>query len=939
VDGTVLLDRDEELGRIDRILDALSAGAGSVMVISGEAGVGKTALLEAAVRGAGSVGVRPLLARASELEREFSFGVTRQLLEPTVLELSDDERAELFSGAAAPAAAALDLEATPDLGREALTTIHALYWLAVNLSARSPLLLAVDDLQWSDEMSLRALAYLARRLDGVPIALVATVRTGDEMSETAGQALDEITGPAETARINPSALGDEAVAELLEAELDHEVDPGFASACRQLTGGNPFLVTELASELAAEGIGPTGQNTKRLEAFVPERVGKMVRRHLQRLGPDAHALANAVAVLGDGEEIGVAAAMAGLDRGAAAKAGRELVEARVFADSRQLRFRHPLLRAAAEDEIPAPDLDARHARAAEELVRAGASAVRVAPHLLQSSPAGDAAAVELLRAAARTARSQGDSDHAARLLERALREPPPTEARPALLVEAAEAEFAVLRPTAALHFREARDASADPSMRARLALGEGMSLFYSGDHRLAIEAMTAAADEASADPELREDWLMLEAFLALVRRYDLETVSESSSRIAELAAELEGETLAEKLILGFVASIDPGPTADDLVAATDLTVATLGEAPWVQHSEGVGDTAMYLHAGRPDKAQALVDRLVAVAQDRQLPLKHAMSMAARGIVALDVGDLAAAVTDLVQSAEIAEEFGVPHLRQSNSAFLIVALAQMGELDRAEEVLADHGLDGEIPEHMILNPAVFGRAVLRMEQRRFEEAAADLADLGRRYETLAVTRPSPPWRSVRALALDGLGDRPTARQLAADELEIATIWNTPKSIATAERAMGLLSEGDEALERLARAEQLLSAGPWRLDRARARLDFGAALRRSGERRRGRELLTEALDEAHAIGATPLADRAAEELRASGARPRRRPVSGLDALTPSELRVARLAADGRSNREIAQDLFVTMATVETHLTRTYRKLDLDGREGLSAALEPT
>jgi DNA-binding CsgD family transcriptional regulator len=939
VDGQrPLLERDDELGRIDRVLDACSAGNGSVMVISGEAGVGKTALLEAAARGARSVGVRSLLARASELERDHPFGVMRQLFETPIAALDDSQRAEAFSGAASPASSVLDLEAAPDLDRDALTTLHALYWLAVNLSGDAPLLLALDDLQWSDEMSLRALAYLARRLDGVPIAVVATLRTGEEMSEAAAQAVDEIAGRTETARIDPSTLGEEAVAELLAAQLEHEVDTGFAAACRELTGGNPFLLTELAAELAAEQILPTAQNTDQLEAFVPERVGKMVRRHLKRLGPDARALADAVAVLGDGEEIGVAATMAELNRDAAAAAGGELVDARVFADSQQLRFRHPLLRAAAEDEIPAPELGARHARAAEVLGRAGAPAVRVAPHLLQSPPSGEEAVVEQLRAAARSARSQGDSDHAARLLERALLEPPPAEARSELVEEAAQAEFAVLRPSAAEHFREARDAASEPSRRASLALGEGMSLFYGGDHPAAIEAMTAAADEASGDPGIREDWLLLEVFLALVRRYDLATVSESASRIAGLAGELKGETAGEKLILSFLASIDPGRTAEDLVAATDLQVATHGAAPWAQHSEGVGDVNMYLHAGRPDKAQALADKLVADSTERHLPLKHAMSIAARGIVALDVGDLAAARTDLEESGDAAQEFGVEHLRQSNAAFLVVALAQMGELDRAEEVLAEQGLAEEIPEHMILNPAVFARATLRMEQRRFDQAAADLADLGRRYEKLSVDRPSPPWRSMRALALDALGDRATGRELAEEELDVAKVWDTPKSIAAAERALGLLSEGDEVLERLGTAEELLREGPWRLDRARVRLDLGAALRRSGERRRGRELLTEAMDEAQAIGAEPLADLAAEELRASGARPRKRPVSGFDALTPSELRVARLAAEGRTNREIAQELFVTMATVETHLTRVYRKLDLDGREGLSAALDP-
>jgi DNA-binding CsgD family transcriptional regulator len=228
--------------------------------------------------------------------------------------------------------------------------------------------------------------------------------------------------------------------------------------------------------------------------------------------------------------------------------------------------------------------------------------------------------------------------------------------------------------------------------------------------------------------------------------------------------------------------------------------------------------------------------------------------------------------------------------------------------------------------MLFNPA----------QRRFDDAVSDLRELGRRQEAWGMRRPSPPWRSTCALALLGAGDAGAARELAGEELEIAREWNTPKAIALATRAVALADEGERSIELLGEAVGLLEGTPWRLDLARARVDLGAAQRRAGMRRLGRESLARAMDEAHACGAIPLAERAAEELRASGARPRRRAVSGLDALTPSERRVADLAAAGRTNREIAQELFVTMATVETHLTRVYRKLDLAGRTELAGAL---
>jgi DNA-binding CsgD family transcriptional regulator len=934
--GTALLEREAELGRIERVLDAASAGEGSVTVISGDAGVGKTALMEAGVRGARSVGAKALLARASELEREFSFGVARQLLEAPVLERSGQDRAGLFTGAAAPAATVLDLEDAPDLERDPLITLHALYWLVVNLSSSSPLILAVDDLQWSDEMSLRALAYLARRLEGLPVALICTLRTGEAQAEAASQAIDEIIGRAETARIEPEALGEGAVAELLATELDREVAPGFAAACRELTGGNPFLLSELAAEIAAEGIEPSDRSGG-VEALVPRRVGQMARRRLARLSDDARTLADAVAVLGDGEELGAAGAMAELDPDAATAAASELVAARIFADASGLRFRHPLLRSAVVEEIPGPERAAGHARAARIIAGRGASPAQVAPHLLLSPVGeGDPWAVEKLREAARSALSQGDAEHAARFLARALEEPPPPEQRAELLEETAHAEFTVLRPTAADRFGVARDLAQDPAARAKLGLGQGMALYYLGQHAAAVDVLTEAADEAEPDAELREQWLTIEAFLALAGRYDLATKDRVQSRTSALASALTGETPGERLILAFVESQNPAGTAELLVRATDMEVETFGTAPWRQPAEGVGAVAMYVHAGRPEKARALADRLAEQATEESSPLKHAMAVGAGGVVSLDVGALPRAADEFREAAGALEEFGAELLIRGNSAFHLTTIALMGDTDRAEAMLTAYDLGGELPEQMIFNPMLFARAQLRIEQRRFEEADADLEELGRRQARWGILRPSPPWRSARALVLRALGEPAAGRRLAEEELGVALRWGTPKAIALAKRSLGLLSDGASGTGLLEEAEALLADTPWRLDHARARFDLGAALRRAGERRRGRELLAQAMDEAQACGAEPLAEQAAEELRASGARPRRRAVAGIDALTPSEVRVARLAAAGSTNREIAEELFVTMATVETHLTRVYRKLDLDGRDGLADAL---
>ena len=283
-----------------------------------------------------------------------------------------------------------------------------------------------------------------------------------------------------------------------------------------------------------------------------------------------------------------------------------------------------------------------------------------------------------------------------------------------------------------------------------------------------------------------------------------------------------------------------------------------------------------------------------------------MAVTSRGVVALDVGELRSAVTDLEDSIAAMLEAGAARHAAVSTAFYALALARSGRLEGVDDLLAEHELDGELPEQMIFNPVLFCRGELRLAQRRYEAAEADFRELGRRHERWGMTRPSPPWRSGCALALIGQSRLEPARDLVLAELDLVRAWGTPKAIAHTKRTLALA--GDDAIALLTEAVDLLENTPWRFDRARARLELGSALRRAGRRRDGRVALALAMDEAHACGAEALAERAAEELRASGARPRRRAISGLDALTPSERRVATLAADGRTNRAIAQELFV-------------------------------
>jgi DNA-binding CsgD family transcriptional regulator len=234
-------------------------------------------------------------------------------------------------------------------------------------------------------------------------------------------------------------------------------------------------------------------------------------------------------------------------------------------------------------------------------------------------------------------------------------------------------------------------------------------------------------------------------------------------------------------------------------------------------------------------------------------------------------------------------------------------------------------------------ALEARARLLLLQGRPQEAHDLLVDCGKR--ALAMNTPNPavlPWRSRAALALAHLGEHDEARRLVGEEIELARRFGAPRAIGIALRAGGLIERGDESVDRLREAVTVLERSEARLELARAVIDLGAALRRAGHRRESRTPLRQGLDLAHRFGAAPLEALARSELEAAGARPRRATLTGVSSLTPSERRVAEMAADGLTNREIAQALFVTVKAVQWHLGNAYRKLDVTSREHLPRPL---
>ena len=314
----VLLEREHEVERVGAALRSAGRQAGAALVIEGEAGMGKSRLLEEARARASDLGLRVLSARGTELEqgvpvrgratalRAPAAGGRRRRARPLAGGSGGAGRrrahrsGDLGPGAPPPGPAA---------GDPGYAWQHGLYWLASNLAADSPLALLVDDLQWCDAPSARALAFIARRLEGQPLALILATRPLDP-ALTPERATLVGDPAAELLRLSP--LTEAAVGALVAARLSDEPDDRFVRACVDVTGANPFYVGELLDEAAARGLRPTAVAAAEIGAIVPRGVANAVLLRLARLAPAAAVLARALSALGDGAQVGDAARLAGL---------------------------------------------------------------------------------------------------------------------------------------------------------------------------------------------------------------------------------------------------------------------------------------------------------------------------------------------------------------------------------------------------------------------------------------------------------------------------------------------------------------------------------------------------------------------------------------------------------------------------------------------------
>jgi DNA-binding CsgD family transcriptional regulator len=924
-----LLERDDELSTLKSLIDAAGRGESAIVLVEGRAGIGKSRLIAAARERAADAGLRTLAARGTDLERDFPYGVVRQLFEP--LRADPDGWDRWLSGSAATASSVFEAPggdaSSPRDG--SFAALHGLYWLTVNLCADQPLVLVVDDIHWCDVPSLRFLAYLAPRLEDLPLLILGGRRTAEHGTDP-GLLADIAADPA-TITIGPGPLSQEAVVHMLADRLGAPPDERFAQACVEATGGNPLLVGHLISSLASENVVPTGANVDTVRAIGPRAVSRTVLLRLARQSPEAIATAHAIAVLGDHADVQSVASLAGIDESAVATASADLARTDILRVDGPLGFSHPLVHEAVYRDLAPAERELRHAAAARMLAESGAPPEQIATHLLVVPRRGDRWVVDTLREAADSALRRGAPDSAVAYLRRALEEPPPDDVRTELRYQAGLAEVAKSGHAGLEHLEMAYRDLMDPRRRADVAFRIAWTSMFTGSPDRASEVARRALAELPA--ELEDERMMLQTIeycTAWFAHGDMD-------RLGELAAYRQSprhDGVGAKFIAlcsAFEWMHQNGPK-DACVA---IAREAIEDGTLIDAEPGVSPVAaavILTLADRPEVTAHWEDTLARASRGGSL--FGSLTVHIWGAWTLyEQGELDDAERSIHAGREETWLWGVTPAGAAQAAGLACSvMVARGRLSEARAILESEPREPIVTFGGIYWRRAYAELALAEGDPSGALAAADELDV-----SWSVNPAVNPWRGLKAEALDALGRTDEAIEVAQEELELARRgWGAARTIGRSLRILGTLKR-DEGVDDLREAAALLERSTARLERVKALLALGGALRRARQPTEAREPLRRALELAESCGAHALMEQSRAELAAAGARPRTTAMSGVESLTASERRVTALAVEGRTNKDIAQELYVTPKTVEVHLSNAYRKLGIRSRHELAGALQ--
>ncbi|KAA2262660.1 AAA family ATPase [Solihabitans fulvus] len=927
-----MVGRDAQLRAARELLVAAPEGARRLL-FDGPSGIGKTSLLRATAELAAEQGLRVALARAHPLEQDFAFGIIRQLIEPRLAELSDADRLAVLG--AEPTPASRVVWGDPGVGEVVTSAVlPSLGELVRRLARRAPLLVAIDDLQWADAASLRLLDYLAERTAELPLVFAATVTSGEVGGQ---QALVRAVADRCT-RVPVEGLCADDAAALAAEVFGRAPEPGLLAACLRATDGNPFLLRELTVALADDGIEPTDEAVRHVREFSPRTVSRWVLTRMRRCGTGALELARAVAVLGDGTTPATAAELAGLSGPVAETAVEALARMRLLAPDTAggLRFAHSIVRNAVGGNVTPNATRLAHQRAARLLHDRARPTAEVAAHLLATDPVGEAWAAQVLTRAGREAAAAGSADASVTFLGRALAEPATPAARVALLAELGRAELCTDLPTAVEHLREVLDQAEDPSVVAGAARDLALGLHQRGE---ATEAL-AVLERAGARLAGEQDTDLADQLTALT--LGLSFHDSSPARVAMVERLRRKENLApdvERFVAATIAmhrSADGDSMAEAVRSARRLM--ELGPAPTPQGAWAYFAAAGALcRADEFDLAEQCAHSMIAHATRVGLWVYEEIGHVVLSRVAYHRGRLSESIEHgRIASGLLSAMSSDRRALSASYIWLAECYVERADFDAANEIFTQVGLLGAGPRAALAPSMISIRGLARASTGDARGALSDHLEHGRVWLAQGQRNPAVhPWRSRAALAHHRLGEHDLAHELALEELNLARRWGAARPIGTAARVLGVV-RGGEGIDLLAESAELLGRSQARLEYAHTLLRLGIAHHRKGRPGDARANLLRCQQVAMACGAGPLAAQAAAALDRMGTRRTRSARFGADALSEQEKRIATLAAAGQTNRQIAEQFHLTLRTVETHLTSTYRKLDIAGRRQLAGAI---
>ncbi len=898
---------------MQRLLDAARAGRGGALVVRGEPGIGKSAVLEVARRRA--AGMTVLAATAGEGESELPHAGLSQLLAPVIglRERLPERQRTALEGA---------LALGPASGDDRFAAYVAVVGLIAEAARPGPLLVLVDDAHWLDTASAEALRFLARRVADDPVALLVAARVGERVGFAAPHVPE----------LGLTGLGAEAAAELLQARSGARVADAVARQLWEATAGNPLALGELARRLTPAALAgreplddplPVGRDVEALFrselAVLPERARRAVVVAATGTAARLPELLAALAALGLDERDLELAEDAGVLR---------------LRDA-ALAFRHPLMRTAAYHGASRAERRAAHRALGEAL--AGHAPDESARHLAAATSGHDEALADRLHALAEHSRARGAPVAAARLFTDAARLTPPGRTRGLRQLEASRDLGVAGRYEQALALLDdaARTTGDDPRMRADVAHVRARTAFMYTAPQPMLDLLVREADRVAPLDPVRAAAMRIDAnFMAHALARPREAL-----RLAELAypdAQRAGGAVAPAAACVLASALvlaGRRPEALPLLRAAGSAVDAPDALVMPMLAASLGH--FHLWAGEPLTGRTLLLRVVDHARSAGAVAALPYALACLSDVQLRLGDWLTAFAVATESVALADELG----QRSELANSLVRLAAVeagrgredacrAHLRRAYELAGQLGIDSMYT----LGGAALG--LLELGLGRLPEAIAALEETGRRARSDGLREPAvAPWAQELAEAYVRAGERAAAERVVAELDELARASDSPSALAGVARCRGLLAGEDDFEGQLLDALRRHDALGAPFERARTELCLGERLRRAGRRIDARERFRAALATVEHLGAAPWAERAARELAATGERVGPRRTRDRDALTGQELQVALAVAEGRTNRELAALLFVSPKTVEAHLSRIYRKLGIRSRAELT------